>query len=431
MVKFVPFRGFRYNYEFLGELGKYLSPLFDVVTPGMLARLYANPLNSIHLAVPRFIPEAREIVKSWKNSKILIQDTLPAFYLLTQKYPVPGTQKIITRQGLIGMIKLDPPGTPPENRKIILHEDTVRNVVNKQTKLLKETLMNVAPTHAFHYDENSEIQELITYYAKSPAIVLKDYQGVENAFSLIQNKKHLRKIVRYFGKQKIFLADGHHRLKSSENLQEKMWEQIKDKKSPMKYHLMFINNFAQEQEFILPINRKVKCSLPPQDFLSALRKFFEIKNIEPPASNYYENLAPNNFILLIRKRFYLLTPLENALKSLQQDPSLNDSIKSLPYTHLHYFIIDKILGIPYKKQIKSDAIQYVKLSEDWQRKAELHPEDLFFLMPGLPLTEMMKIAESGALMPPKSTYFYPKLNTGFVFASIHGKDYESKFDTWF
>ncbi len=431
MVKFVPFRGFRYNYEFLGELGKYLSPLFDVVTPGILARLYANPLNSIHLAVPQSVSEAEGVVKSWKKSKILVQDALPTFYLLTQKYPVPGTNQFRTRRGIIGMIKLDPPKSSSETRNIILHEDTVQNVVQKQTKLLKKTLLNVAPTHGFYYDENSQIKKILLQYEQSPLLVLKDYQGVVNYFSLIQNQEHIREIVRYFQTKKIFLADGHHRLKSSETLQEKMWEEIHDKKSPLKYHLMFINNFAEEQETILPINRKVKNDLSFEEILKKINTFFKTSELKKIRRDYYEDLASDSFIMSYRNRNYLLQPKPEALNILLADKTINENIKSLPYTHLHYFIIDKTLGIPYKKQMKSEAIQYLKLLESRDPKTELHPNDLFFFMPGLPLQTMMHIAESGALMPPKSTYFYPKLNTGFVFASVDGKDYETKFDIWF
>ena len=420
MVKIIPFRGFRYNYEFLGELKKYLSPLFDVVSIGMLARLYSNPLNSIHLVVPRSPEEAGQTLISWKNSNILVQETLPTIYVLKQIFKV--NNKIRQRTGIIALVELDKPNTPLSKRNFVIHENVVKNVVEKQKELLKQTLLNAAPTHSFFYEESSQFREIIQKYANNPLFKITDYQGVENHFSLIQSRKDINALQEILRDKKIFLADGHHRLKASEEFYEEATGN-----NFVKYHLTFINNIAEETKRILPINRVIKMTEEIPDLLLQLKKYFIISGIDFNPENYYTNLDYDKLIMQYKNNYFLLHINEEGRKTIGKT-GFYEEVKELAYSHLHYLIIEKILGIPYPEQLNYNQIRYVKITEPPE---DLHESTLAFFMPGIPIGKMMNIARSGNLMPPKSTYFYPKLNTGFVFASINDKDYETGFDSCF
>ncbi len=429
MVIVKSYRGFRYNSQFLGEIEKYLSPLFDVVTPGMLARLYANPLNSIHLSVPRSIEDAYQRLQGWKHSGILIQESLPAIYGYYQHFQDEESQKLC-RKGIVVMVRLDPPDA--KERQIIIHERTVDEVVKKQTDLLERLLLCVAPTHGIYYDPTFTIEKLIEPYMQTPLMQAKDYQGVYNEVSVIQDYEVIRAIQEHLSDKKIFLADGHHRLKSAETLQAKYWDKIQHQDHhPFRYHFIYLTNGSAPDLQILPIHRLfyLKDGWDKEQFINALQRYFYIQKPSGRQAIEQELVQKQAIAAITDRNTYLLRLKPEAQEQLSRLP-FPTPLKELPYFHLHYFAFEQIAGIPYEKQTRSEQIHYVKEKDTFYQCIQTQ-HCIGFLMRSLSIEQMIAVCQTGFLMPPKSTFFYPKVTTGFVFASIDPEDYQQPTDRCF
>jgi uncharacterized protein (DUF1015 family) len=100
-------------------------------------------------------------------------------------------------------------------------------------------------------------------------------------------------------------------------------------------------------------------------------------------------------------------------------------VKALDLTIMHYFIIEKILGIPGKEQRKSDQIQFDRNFTDCLNKVNDGKAQMAIITNEVSIEDVKRVCESGFTMPQKSTYFYPKVICGFLFSSIHDKEFNT------
>jgi uncharacterized protein (DUF1015 family) len=129
-----------------------------------------------------------------------------------------------------------------------------------------------------------------------------------------------------------------------------------------------------------------------------------------------------NFGLLFKNEQYIIR-LKKDISPIAENPlNLPESVKKLDYSVLHYLVMDRVLGIEYEKQGQSDQISYIKdyglINDRVQQENALG-----FIVNDVQISEMLEVCHSGALMPMKSTFFYPKVLCGFVFASVDAKEY--------
>ena len=100
------------------------------------------------------------------------------------------------------------------------------------------------------------------------------------------------------------------------------------------------------------------------------------------------------------------------------DLDLPDAVKALDYTLLHYLIFDQALGLPYEEQRSSPEIAYEKDYSAAVAAVNKGQASLAFITQEVSINQFLDVCASGAKMPPKSTYFYPKVNCGMVFSSV-------------
>lgn len=437
MAHIRPFRAWRYNEERLGNIEDMFSPLFDVVSAEQLEKLYANPYNSIHLSVPQSEAAVMEKLQEWKASGTIIQDPLPAIYIYYQEFSLFGEHKKYVRKGFVAMVKIDDrTGTPAGD--IILHEGTITSSVLERTRVLAQTQLNVAPTHGLYHDPQHRLEALMDTYMAHPMHEYVDYQGVVNKFALVQDRRDIAQFQTVIAEDKVYLADGHHRLASSLTLlrdaQEKGTPLPTD--SALNYHLMFLSNIASDDLRILPIHRVWELpekTYNPNPILNRMRDYFEVTEVTFDRMPIYARLqqTPRTYGFVIGSLQFLIR-LKDTVDPLRDIPlALPDAVKALDYTILHYFVFEKVFEVPYGEQGKRNNVQYLKDAGLAVKQAVTYRNRLAFIMPGCSMRQMMDVCQSGALMPQKSTYFYPKVVCGLLFGSIDDNENSSPFDLSF
>jgi uncharacterized protein (DUF1015 family) len=128
---------------------------------------------------------------------------------------------------------------------------------------------------------------------------------------------------------------------------------------------------------------------------------------------------PHRIGLVVARKWYLLTLRSAArIAPLLSHLSLPDSVRELDYTLLHGYVFDRLLGIPYAEQRTSALISYHPDASAAIDKALYQPNHAAFLMHGLTIGQLRRVVNDHALMPPKSTYFTPKVLAGLVFSDL-------------
>lgn len=415
MAEIIPFRAWRYNEAAVADIHRKFSPLFDVVDAEQMAELYQIPNNSIHISVPRSLEEAVEKWRTWRAEEVVKQDPLPGFYVCYQDFARNG--RTYTRKGVVAMIRLRP-------QDIVLHEDVLPHSVNDRIALLAATHLNVAPTHGLYHDPDFVLETAMDRYMQDPLHSYVDYQGVTNRFAAVQHPEDIALIQRLLADKRVYLADGHHRLESSYVWQDKALSQRTDSPFPASqrmanYHLIYLTNLCGDDLRILPTHRVV-ADLPTIDWPAALAPWFEVEAVASPAA-----LDPVQLPVGECFACGIVTPAgawrvrlrEGVLPESLISRDLPPALKRLDYTLLHEFVLERIGGISYQDQL-SGRVRYEKNPEKALAAPRTEGAAAAFIMREVSIQTMLDICDSGAKMPPKSTFFSPKMVCGMVYASV-------------
>jgi uncharacterized protein (DUF1015 family) len=426
MAEIKPFRAWRYNTEQFPSVDELTSPLFDVVSEKQRESLYKDPYNSIHLSVPAgdHAPEkAAELLARWKKDQILQQDELPAIYVYYQYFSLPGIGGTYCRKGFICHIK----AYDWAEKVIVRHENTIPGAVADRLELLAATQLHVSPTHGLYTDTSRELEKYMDESVLNPLYETEDYQGVRDVLSVIHDYRIIQRFIEVIRHKQIILADGHHRYESSLTYRKSRMAANPNHSGQEAYnfHLMYLTNTEANHLCILPTHRLIK-GLPEisTDYLlAALDKYFIIKTVENP----YEL---NEIILGKKWAFGLI--LKDSTYKIRLKPEVfaqmswqfPEEVKELDLTVLHYFVIEKVLGIPGKDQRKSQNIGFSRSFSECLTKVMGGEAQMALITKDISMEEVKKVCASGYTMPQKSTYFYPKVICGFLYSSIQPNEFE-------
>ncbi|WP_192820885.1 DUF1015 domain-containing protein [Rufibacter sp. LB8] len=424
MAEILPIKAFRYNPKLPFSIDALTSPLFDVVSVKQRQALYRNSYNSIHLSVPPG-PEpaqmARRTAEHWKKAGILLQDALPGIYVYYQYFRLPGSSKEFCRKGFLCHIK----AYDWTEGQILRHENTIPAAVNDRIALLEETQMNTSATHGLYADPTFTLEQYMDESITSPLYESEDYQGVRDVLSVIHDVAVIQHFVNQIKDQKIILADGHHRYEGSLAYRKKRLAAQPDAtgQEPFNYHLMYLTNAASDDLRILPTHRLLeKIPISAAEFLTKLEAYFTLKPIEE-AFELNEVITGKQwaFGLYLEGQAYkarLKPELHHLL-----DWDLPAVVKDLDLTVMHYFILEKVLGISAEEQRHYQGLSYVRNFTECLTKVDAGQAQLALITNEVKMEEVERVCHSGAVMPQKSTFFYPKVICGFLFTSIQDHEF--------
>lgn len=426
MADIRPLRAWRYNPALEQKIGDLTSPLFDVVSDRQRKALYNLPFNSIHLSVPQGpdpAAAAGNLVAQWKQSGVLVQDRLPGIYVYYQYFKLPGDPRQYCRKGFICHIR-----TYDWNEGVILrHENTIPHAVNDRTALLQKTNLHVNPTHGLYTDADFELEKKMDEAMAFPVLETEDYQGVRDVLAVIHDARVIGQFTDMMRNKSIILADGHHRYESSLAVKHARAAANPHHTGEEGYnfHLMYLTNTEAGDFTILPTHRLIHGlgELQENQLIQKLQDDFDIKPIDDPEM-LPEVIAGKKwtFGLLFREGAYKIRLRPEAFPTLPwQFPPV---VKELDLTVLHYFVIEKALGIAGRAQRDSRHISFDRSFSDCMAKVIRQEAQVALVTQEITIDEVKRACASGATMPQKSTFFYPKVIGGFLFSSIQEDEFK-------
>ncbi|MFC5270260.1 DUF1015 domain-containing protein [Adhaeribacter terreus] len=432
MAEIKPLRAWRYHNKFTPQIDSLTSPLFDVVSKKQREALYQNPLNSIHLSVPRGenpAENAAALLDDWKRDNVLHQDELPAIYVYYQHFQLAGSNKSYVRKGFLCHIK-----AYDWNEKVLLrHENTIPDAVNDRIELLEKTLLNSSATHGLYADPDFRLEQLMDEAMLDPVYETEDYQGARDVLAIIQDAKVIEQFINVLKDKQVLLADGHHRYEGSLEYRKKMMAANPKHtgNEAYNYHLMYLTNSESDDLRILPTHRLLeKLPIPKEEFLQKLEPYFVVTPKEDPFElNEVIAGKPWAFGLYLDGLAYKLRlkPEVHGMINWETTPE----VKQLDLTVLHFFVFEKVLGIASEAQRNYPGLSYVRNFTECISKVDTHAAEAAFITNEVSMEQVKNVCFSGAIMPQKSTFFYPKVICGFVFSSIKEDEFTRETDPCF
>jgi uncharacterized protein (DUF1015 family) len=426
-------RGWRYNSTLSANIDDYVSPLFDVVSARQRELLYQNPLNSIHLSVPRGedpAGQALDRLREWQASGILRQDELPGIYAYYQYFRLPGSAREYCRKGFMCHIR----AYDWSEDQVLRHENTLPAAVNDRAELLARTQFQSSATHGLYRDEAFELEHYLDEAILAPLYQTEeDYQGARDVLAVIQDARIIQRFQQVLAARQVILADGHHRYEGSLAYRQARHAAAGGQatgQEPWNYHLMYLTNAAADDLRILPTHRlllDLPGELSDEELLARLEPYFTILP-QADANDLPELIAGKRwaFGLYLRGQAckIRLRPEVHA----QLDWDTTDQVKALDLTVLHFFVLEKVLGIVGPDAQRAwPGVAYVRNFPECLQRVDRGEARAAFIVNEVSMTEVEAVCHSGAVMPPKSTFFYPKTIGGFLFSSIADEEADNHF----
>ncbi|WP_019946723.1 DUF1015 domain-containing protein [Hymenobacter aerophilus] len=438
MAEIQPIRGWRYGPALRSQIDRLVSPLFDVVSPRQREALYQNPLNSIHLSVPRGDDPAGAALarlREWEAAGVLRQDDLPGIYVYYQYFRLPGSPREYCRKGFMCHIK----ATDWAENVVLRHENTLPAAVNDRAELLARTEFQSSATHGLYRDDTFELEPYLDEAMQSPLYETEeDYQGARDVLAVIQDADVIRHFQRVLAAREVILADGHHRYEGS-----LAYRQARRAAAGAAYtgheawnfHLMYLTNAAADDLRILPTHRLL-LELPgiagAADLLARLEPYFTVLPLDDPY-DLPERIAgkPWAFGLYLGEGEVYKIRLRPEVHA-QLDWPTTTEVKNLDLTVLHYFVLEKVLGIVGSQaQRQWPGVAYVRNFPECLTRVDRGEARAAFITNEVSMAEVESVCHSGAVMPAKSTFFFPKTIGGFLFSSIADEETNAPFTAVF
>jgi len=435
MADIQAFRGIRYNLAKVGPLTDVICPPYDVIDSALQHRLLAmSEHNFVRLELQ---PEqagdsdqnnrytrAAQIFKNWQSEDVLVPDAKPSIYLVHQHYQTGGETHV--RKGFMARVRLEPFGTG----RIFAHEETLSGPKADRLKLYKATAANLSPVFGLYPDPTNSVMEALDQFAmRNLPIEATDHLGVTSRIWQVSDPQLIQTAHSWLINQPVFIADGHHRYETGCRYLEECLSngEATDPNAPQRFILMMLVSMADEGLTIMPTHRLVD-GLPQLEatrIAQELSPYFHIERVgggvEAGLSTWKRIVQDGSqSVLGLGSRhdgiWTLLRLKPEGFEELSRRvPEHTAAWRGLGVSILHRLALEVLAP--------AGGLKFRYVHEDHEAVTAMGnhgPEgcDLAALVPACSMNDVAQIASGNEKMPPKSTYFYPKVLSGLVVNSL-------------
>ena len=394
------FKGLLYNRDKVEDISRCVCPPYDVITDPCVY-YERGPCNAVRLELPMEqegldpYGAARRTLDTWLAEKTLSFDVEDTVYLYEQEFSVGDT--VLRRTGFIPLVRLD-------RVRILTHEQT-REKAKKDRERLVETLKTFTSLiFAMYEDGSKEIGRLIEGAAREKLYDFIDEQSIRNRFYRMTDATEMARLASLMNEKYLYIADGHHRLSVSFKL-------------GLPYVAIYLTDMHASGVSILPYHRLVKFAREKgiNEILAPLGPYFDVSEIPqghgPTLGRLIDGISsspvPSFLLYGARERPFLYVLKQK--RAVPFDPESHEAVRRLGVNVLHSGVLKYLLGV------KDEEISFLNDPDEAVARVDSRQSDYAFFVSATTVDEVKAIAEKGLCMPPKSTYFYPKVLTGLVF----------------
>ena len=412
MAEIRPLRALHYD-PARSPLQDVVAPPYDVIDDEQRAALKAR---SGHNVVEIDLPQgddpyaaAAETFARWKTEGVLTQDDDPALWVLTQEYDAPGGERR-TRSGFLARVRVEDYG----QGRIRPHERTHPGPKEDRLRLTRATRANLSPIFSLYSDpEQTAWRALAPALDDEPFGTTTDDDGTVNRLWRVVDPETIDTVTRALAQAELLIADGHHRYETARVYADEVGGE-----GAHRYVLMCLVALEDPGLTVFPTHRLARGrGLERYERLGqALEEHFDIERVTtdelaPPASDgplvmgYLDSHSKQAFRVRLKEQ----ATADRAL------PDAPDAIKRLDTAVLEALILEGVLELTEDDISHLRDFGYARDARQAVQLVESGQYDVAFLLRPTPVDQVRAVAASGENMPPKSTYFFPKIPTGLLF----------------
>jgi uncharacterized protein (DUF1015 family) len=413
MADVQPIKTLRYDPEVAGPLEDLIAPPYDVIDDELRAELAGrSPYNVVEIDLPESYEGAAETLGEWRRQGVLVSEDEPAIWVLRQDYTAPdGSTR--TRTGFFARARVEDYGPG----RIRPHERTHPGPKEDRLRLTRATRANLSPIFSLFADTGGAASETLAQaMSGEPFAEATDDEGTRNTLWRLADPESIAALQAALADAELLIADGHHRYETARVYADELGGE-----GDHRYVLMFLVALADPGLLIFPTHRMLTGLKDDAEKQIAIRdtarRDFDIeelddpRELEPPAGNERPTFG------------YMDSFFKRPFRFTLKDQSIADEALAgmpAPYRRLDTAVLEAIflrgaLGMSEDDISHLRGLDYSKNLEDAIERVESGAADAGFFMRATPVEQVREVAEAGEAMPPKSTYFYPKVPTGLVF----------------
>jgi uncharacterized protein (DUF1015 family) len=388
--RFEPFAAIRYATD---DLDSVIAPPYDVLSEADVDAFEArSPHNVVRIDVPRGGEDrydlAAKTMHGWLDEEILVVDPQPSFTIYRMRFTdSAGARRDIA--GVLGALEV----VDLEAGGVLPHERTTARASTDRLDLTRATAANLSPVWGLSL--STGLTELLREPGEALGAVTD--AGVEHVVERIADPLRIAAIREKLAGDDVLLADGHHRYGVARSYRDEVRERTGRTDTPAELTLAFVNELIEEQLSVEAIHR-LYSNIDETELADTLARSFELVPTDRPSPATLAEMATKEFLVLFTRE---------GTWQLQAKPGRFDGVRALDGGWLETALADVPLTVTYQHGL-DEALSEV---DNGRASAAV-------LIRPVNVAEIERTAREGLLMPPKSTFFTPKLKTGFVIRSL-------------
>jgi uncharacterized protein (DUF1015 family) len=408
MAEVRPFRALHYDLDRVDSLQSVVAPPYDVIDAAQRAELLArSPHNVVEIDLPQGsdpYAHAADIFGEWQRDGVLVRDDEPALWALEQEYTGPDGKRR-TRHGFFARVKVVDYGPG----RIRPHERTHPGPKEDRLRLTRATHANLSPIFSLYDDpEKAAWGALAPHLEGPPWSEVIDEDGTVHRLWRVTDPAAHEAVAAALAPAELLIADGHHRYETA---------RVYHEEGGAGHVLMCLVALQDPGLTVFPTHRLLTTldDAHRESLRDTIQADFEVEPVEIDA------LEPTGdgpvrlgYLDAHHKRPLMLTLRDPAIAA----AALPD--KPEPYRHLDTAVLEALvlhgaLGMSEDDISHLNGLDYARDYDQARERVESGAAQAAFFMRATPVAQVRDVAATGESMPPKSTYFFPKVLTGMVF----------------
>jgi uncharacterized protein (DUF1015 family) len=421
MADVQPLRALHYDLATVGDLGNVVAPPYDVIDDSQRAALLArSPFNVVGVDLPRaddggdgrdMYEAAADLFESWQLQGALMRDPEPALWPYSQDYSGPdGVAR--TRRGFFCRVRIEGYGAG----RVRPHERTHPGPKEDRLRLTRATRANISPIFSLYSDPSQAAWgALATASEQPPWGEVTDGDGTVHRLWRVTDPEVIAAVQAATKDAELLIADGHHRYETMDAYAQELGGE-----GEHRYILMCLVALEDPGLTIFPTHRLVSGLDEHRRaaLAEALERDFHISEVLPAELAPEPSEEPTPL-----QMGYVNDRDERCFRLVLRDQAIADEAlasHSEPYRHLDTGVLEELLlkralGLSDDDISHFNGMFYARDTEEAVAMVRSGDYDAAFVMRPTPVRQVRELAAEGENMPPKSTFFYPKLLTGLLF----------------
>jgi uncharacterized protein (DUF1015 family) len=414
MADVQPLRALHYNPDVVGALARVIAPPYDVIDAEQRAELLArSPFNVVAVDLPMGEPDpyatAGELFESWQLQGALVRDAEPALWAHTQDYTGPDG-RARTRRGFFCRVRIEDYGPG----RVRPHERTHPGPKEDRLRLTRATRTNISPIFSLYSDPVEAAWEaLAPATAQAPWAEIADGDGTVHRLWRVSDPAAIAAVQAAAREAELLIADGHHRYETMQSYARELGGD-----GAHRYILMCLVALEDPGLTVFPTHRLIGgLGVERREALEqAIRRDFDIAEVPvaeiapapgagPLQLGYFDGHGERSLRLTIKGQAIADAALADH----------SEAYRHLDTGVLETLLLKRALGLSDEDIAHFNGLFYARDTDEALAMVRSGAYDAAFLMRPTPVSQVRDIAAAGENMPPKSTFFFPKLLTGLLF----------------